>query len=44
MGQLDDLLEANRLILEDLVPRMEGECIDCRVRSTFWPAALSPLP
>ena len=31
MGQLDDLLEANRLILEDLVPRMEGECIDCRV-------------
>jgi glucose-1-phosphate thymidylyltransferase len=31
MGQLDDLLEANRLILEDLVPRMEGECVDCRV-------------
>jgi glucose-1-phosphate thymidylyltransferase len=31
MGQLDDLLEANRLILEDLVPRMDGECIDCRV-------------
>ena len=31
MGQLDDLLEANRLILEDLVPRMEGECTDCRV-------------
>jgi glucose-1-phosphate thymidylyltransferase len=31
MGQLDDLLEANRLILEDLVPRMEGECQDCRV-------------
>ena len=24
-GQLDDLLEANRLILEDLVPRIEGE-------------------
>ena len=31
MGQLDDLLEANRLILEDLVPRMEGECTNCRV-------------
>ena len=31
MGQLDDLLEANRLILEDIDPRMEGECIDSRV-------------
>jgi glucose-1-phosphate thymidylyltransferase len=31
MGQLDDLLEANRLILEDLVPRIDGECIDSRV-------------
>jgi glucose-1-phosphate thymidylyltransferase len=31
MGQLEDLLEANRLILEDLVPRSEGEVIDSRV-------------
>ncbi len=31
MGQLDDLLEANRLILEDLVPRTDGEVIDSRV-------------
>jgi len=31
MGQLDDLLEANRLILEDIVPREEGEVVDSRV-------------
>ena len=31
MGQLDDLLEANRLILEDLVPRTDGEVVDSRV-------------
>jgi glucose-1-phosphate thymidylyltransferase len=31
MGQLDDLLEANRLILEDIVPRSDGEVIDSRV-------------
>ena len=30
-GQVDDILEANRLILEDLDPRVEGELIDCRV-------------
>src|SRR5689334_7848784 len=30
-GQLDDILEANRLILEDLGERVEGELIDSRV-------------
>jgi glucose-1-phosphate thymidylyltransferase len=30
-GQLDDILEANRLILEDLQERVEGELIDSRV-------------
>jgi len=30
-GQLDDILEANRLILEDIVERVEGELIDSRV-------------
>jgi glucose-1-phosphate thymidylyltransferase len=31
MGQLEDLLEANRLILEDLEERVEGELIESRV-------------
>ena len=31
MGQLEDLLEANRLILEDIVGSVEGEVIDSRV-------------
>jgi len=30
-GRLEDILEANRLILEDLVPKMEGELIDSQV-------------
>jgi glucose-1-phosphate thymidylyltransferase len=30
-GQLDDILEANRLILEDLDERVEGELVDSRV-------------
>ena len=30
-GQVQDMLEANRLILDDLVERIEGECIDSRV-------------
>ncbi|MEX0992735.1 MAG: glucose-1-phosphate thymidylyltransferase [Solirubrobacterales bacterium] len=30
-GQLEDVLEANRLILEDLDPRMDGELIDSQV-------------
>jgi glucose-1-phosphate thymidylyltransferase len=30
-GQLDDILEANRLILEDLTPSVEGEVIDSQV-------------
>jgi glucose-1-phosphate thymidylyltransferase len=30
-GQLDDMLEANRLVLEDLERRIEGELIDTRV-------------
>jgi glucose-1-phosphate thymidylyltransferase len=30
-GRLEDILEANRLILEDLEPRMEGELIDSQV-------------
>src|SRR5262245_6102658 len=30
-GQLDDILEANRLILEDLCEKVEGELIDSRV-------------
>jgi glucose-1-phosphate thymidylyltransferase len=31
MGQLEDLLEANRLILEDIVARVDGEVVDSRV-------------
>ncbi|HYU61276.1 MAG TPA: glucose-1-phosphate thymidylyltransferase [Solirubrobacterales bacterium] len=30
-GQLDDMLEANRLVLEDLERRIEGELVDSRV-------------
>jgi glucose-1-phosphate thymidylyltransferase len=30
-GQVQDMLEANRLILDDLVERVEGELTDCRV-------------
>jgi glucose-1-phosphate thymidylyltransferase len=30
-GRLDDLLEANRLILEDLEPRIDGELIETQV-------------
>ena len=30
-GRLDDILEANRLILEDLEPRIEGELIDAQI-------------
>jgi glucose-1-phosphate thymidylyltransferase len=30
-GQVQDMLEANRLILDDLEERIEGECIDSRV-------------
>ena len=30
-GRLDDILEANRLILEDLEPRIEGELIDSQI-------------
>ena len=30
-GRLEDILEANRLILEDLEPRVEGELIDAQV-------------
>jgi glucose-1-phosphate thymidylyltransferase len=30
-GQLDDILEANRLILEDLHERVDGELVDSRV-------------
>jgi glucose-1-phosphate thymidylyltransferase len=30
-GRLDDMLEANRLILDNLLPRMDGELIDSRV-------------
>ena len=30
-GQLADMLEANRLVLEDLEPRVEGEIVDARV-------------
>ena len=30
-GRLDDILEANRLILEDLEPRVEGELIDSQI-------------
>ena len=30
-GQLEDVLEANRLILEDLEPRIDGELIDSQV-------------
>jgi glucose-1-phosphate thymidylyltransferase len=30
-GQLADMLEANRLVLEDLEPGIEGEVIDCKV-------------
>jgi glucose-1-phosphate thymidylyltransferase len=30
-GRLEDMLEANRLVLDNLEPRMEGELIDSRV-------------
>ena len=30
-GQVDDMLEANRLILDDLAERIEGELVDSRV-------------
>jgi glucose-1-phosphate thymidylyltransferase len=30
-GQLADMLEANRLVLEDIVTRIDGECVDSRV-------------
>ena len=30
-GQVQDMLEANRLILDDIEERIEGELIDCRV-------------
>ena len=30
-GQVQDMLDANRLILDDLEERIEGECIDSRV-------------
>ncbi len=30
-GQVQDMLEANRLILDDLEPEIEGEVSDCRV-------------
>jgi glucose-1-phosphate thymidylyltransferase len=30
-GQLEDMLEANRLVLEDIVPRVDGELVDSRV-------------
>jgi glucose-1-phosphate thymidylyltransferase len=30
-GQVHDMLEANRLILDDLEPRVDGELIDARV-------------
>ncbi len=30
-GQLADMLEANRLVLEDIVPRIDGETVDAKV-------------
>jgi glucose-1-phosphate thymidylyltransferase len=30
-GQLEDLLEANRLVLEDLVPQVEGELVESEI-------------
>ncbi len=30
-GQVQDMLEANRLILDDLAERVDGELVDCRV-------------
>src|SRR5207237_10066778 len=30
-GRLDDMLEANRLILDTILERIEGELLDCRV-------------
>jgi glucose-1-phosphate thymidylyltransferase len=30
-GQIEDILEANRLILEDIEARVEGEVVDCRI-------------
>ena len=30
-GQVEDMLEANRLILDDIEERLEGELVDCRV-------------
>ena len=30
-GQLADMLDANRLVLEDIEPRIDGEAIDCKI-------------
>ena len=30
-GQVQDMLEANRLILDDIEERLDGELVDCRV-------------
>jgi glucose-1-phosphate thymidylyltransferase len=30
-GQLADMLDANRLVLEDIEPRIDGEAIDCEI-------------
>ena len=30
-GQLADMLEANRLVLEDIEPDIDGELIDCKI-------------
>jgi glucose-1-phosphate thymidylyltransferase len=38
-GQLDDMLEANRLVLEDLEPSQEGEVIDSQLEGRVSVAA-----
>ena len=38
-GQLADMLEANRLVLEDIEPEIEGECIDSKVEGRVVIAA-----
>ena len=45
-GQVADMLEANRLILDDLEERLDGEIIDCQSRAAWWsrPAPSSSAP
>jgi glucose-1-phosphate thymidylyltransferase len=40
-GQVEDMLEANRLILDDIAERMEGELVEARVEAA-WRSSRGP--